>query len=49
MSQYELDRDFRFRKARRSVRKTTFRVLAWVFGTMTLAVLYYIILSLFIH
>ena len=48
MSQYELDRDFRFRKARRSVRKTTFRVLAWVFGTMTLAVLYYIILSLFI-
>ena len=48
MSQYELDRDFRFRKVRRSVRKTTFRVLAWVFGTMTLAVLYYIILSLFI-
>ena len=48
MSQYELDRDFRFRKARRSVRKTTFRVLAWIFGTMTLAVLYYIILALFI-
>ena len=48
MSKYEFDRDFRFRKARTSARKIAFRVMAWIFGTMTLAVLYYIVLSLFI-
>lgn len=48
MSQYELDRNFRFRERRTSVRRVVLRVLAWLAGTMTLAVLYYAVLALLV-
>lgn len=47
MSRYELDRNFRFREGRTSVRKAVGQVLMWIVGTMTLAVVYYAILALF--
>ena len=42
MSRYEIDKDFRFREARISARKVVLRVLAWLAGSLTLAVLYYL-------
>ena len=47
MSRYELDKNFRFREGRTSVRKAVGQVLMWIVGTMTLAVVYYAILALF--
>ena len=48
MSRYEIDKDFRFREARISARKVVLRVLAWLAGSLTLAVVYYVVLSLFL-
>ena len=47
MSRYELDKNFRFREGRTPVRKAVGQVLMWIVGTMTLAVVYYVILALF--
>ena len=50
MPQYEFDnRNFSFRKVTLSVWTVVRRVVRWVVGSMTLAVVYYLVLSLFVR
>lgn len=49
MTERRMEDSLRTRDRGRSVRKTLGRVLAWLAGSMTLAVLYYTVLSLFLH
>ena len=50
MAQYEFDnRSFSFRKVTLSVWTVLWRGLRYLVGSMTLAVLYYLVLSLFLH